>query len=160
MSEPYEELLEGERWLRLPPDDWHERICARLHERVRASLDGNGTSRLLAVRAPVPLGPTTAVRPDLALVTAATGRLWLAAEIVNAGDHRPDTVVKKDAYERAGLARLWMIDPRYDNVEVYQGGPYGLALKGILAGPGILAEALLPAFRITAAELFAPHVQV
>jgi Uma2 family endonuclease len=155
MSEAYEEILEGERWLRLPPDGRHERICARLHERVAAGLD-SGLCRLLALRSRIELGASHTVRPDLALVTAANGRLWLAAEIVNAADHRPDTVTKKDAYEQARLPRLWMIDPRYDNVEVYHGGPYGLVLKGILAGREVLTERLLPAFRVTVAEIFAP----
>jgi Uma2 family endonuclease len=156
MTEPYEERVEGERWLRLPPDARHEQVCARLHARVAASLRGGGTSRLLAPRSPVALTATTSVRPDLALVTAVTGRLWLAAEIVNAGDHHPDTVTKKDAYEHARLARLWMIDPRYDNVEVYHGSPYGLVLKSILAGRERVTESLLPAFDVSVAELFAP----
>jgi hypothetical protein len=51
---------------------------------------------------------------------------------------------------------LWRIDPRYDNVEVYHGGPYGLALKGILIGRQTLSEELLPAFQVVVMELFAP----
>lgn len=94
------------------------------------------------------------MRPDLALVTAATGKLWLAAEIVNAGDHHPDTVIKKALYEELRLPRLWMIDPRYDNVEVYHASPFGLVLKGILAGSEWLTENLLPEFRVVIQELF------
>ena len=37
-----------------------------------------------------------------------------------------------------------MIDPRYDNVEVYHSNEYGLILKGILAGHELLTEKLLP----------------
>ena len=96
------------------------------------------------------------VCPDLALITAATGKLWLAAEIVNSEDHRADTVIKKQIYDEVRLPRLWMIDPRYDNVEIYHAGQYGLALKSILAGREILAEKLLPDFQMTIAELFAP----
>lgn len=94
------------------------------------------------------------VRPDLALVAAATGKIWLAAEIINSEDHRTDTVTKKSIYEEINLPRLWMIDPRYDNVEVYHGGEYGLALRGILAGREILQESLLPSFRMVVMELF------
>jgi Uma2 family endonuclease len=95
------------------------------------------------------------MRPDLALVAAATGKIWLAAEIINAYDHRADTVVKKNAYEEAKLPRLWMIDPRYDNVEVYHGGPYGLALKRILANAEVLDDPLLPGLKLVVKELFA-----
>jgi Uma2 family endonuclease len=94
------------------------------------------------------------VRPDVALVTAATGKLWLAAEVISSDDHRTDTVVKKQIYEALNIPRLWMIDPRYDNVEVYHGTEYGLMLKGILAGREVLTEQLLPAFQLTISELF------
>jgi Uma2 family endonuclease len=109
---------------------------------------------LLPPRSLVELARGTKVRPDLALVTTATNKLWLAAEIVNSGDHNPDTVVKKGLYEEASLPRLWMVDPRYDNVEIYHGGQHGLALKQILAVREVLSEALLPDFRYVIAELF------
>jgi hypothetical protein len=154
MSDPYEEIISGEVWLRFPPNERHERICQRLHERVSACLEGNRTARLLAPRSIVELRTGTLLRPDLSLVTVATGRLWLAAEVISADDHRSDTVNKKAVYEEVNLPRLWMVDPRYDNVEVYHGGQYGLALKGILAGSEQLTEQLLPALRLSMVELF------
>ena len=98
---------------------------------------------------------TTALRPDLAVVAAASGKLWLAAEVVNSDDHHTDTVIKKQIYEDLKLARLWMIDPRYDNIEVYHATEYGLKLNGILAGREVLSEKLLPEFELVVAELFA-----
>ena len=156
MSAPYEEILEGRRILRPPPGARHELICARLHECVLASVANFSGARLLARRSQVTLSPATTVSPDLSLVAAATGKLWLAVEIVGTEDHRVDTVMKKQIYEEMKLPRLWMVDPRYDNVEVYHTGAYGLALKEILAGREILTEKLLPEFQITIAELFGP----
>jgi len=112
------------------------------------------STRLLTPRSEVRLSSDTELRPDLALITVATGKLWLAAEIVSSDDHRADTVVKKQLYEDSKLPRLWMIDPRYDNVEVYHGSQYGLILKGILAGREVLTENLLPEFQLTIADLF------
>ena len=154
MSEPYEELLEGESVMRLPPGPRHELICARLHECVRAGAGNLVSTRLMAPRSEILLSLHTKVCPDLALVTASTGKLWLAAEIISSDDHRTDTVTKKEIYEQLKLPRLWMIDPRYDNIEVYHGSPYGLMLKAMLAGSEILAEELLPEFQLTVAELF------
>jgi len=94
------------------------------------------------------------VRPDLALVTKANGKLWLAAEIVSSDDHRTDTVIKKQIYEEVKLPRLWMIDPRYDNVEVYHASEYGMLLKAMLAGREILSEKLLPEFELSIEALF------
>ena len=76
-------------------------------------------------------------------------------EIVSSDDHQPDTVVKKQIYEEMRVPILWMIDPRYDNVEVYHASPYGLALKQILAGREILSEKLLPEFQVEVYSLFA-----
>ncbi len=154
MAEPYEEILEGETHLRRAPGLRHENICSFLHQQVAAALATNSSSRLLPPRSVIQLSPGTLIRPDLALVTTANNRLWLAAEIINSDDHRFDTVLKKTIYEDTSLPRLWMIDPRYDNVEVYFGGAYGLALQQILANKEILTEKLLPDLSIRIAELF------
>ncbi|MCI0537828.1 MAG: Uma2 family endonuclease [Verrucomicrobiales bacterium] len=154
MSEAYEEIVEGETCLRHPPDSRHEAICARLHEHVTLSVATLTSTRLLPPRSVVQLSAGTLLRPDLALVASATGKVWLAAEIVNSHDHRPDTVRKKTLYDEIKLPRLWMIDPRYDTMEVYHGGPYGLTLHQILAQHETLTEALLPGLSLTMAELF------
>ena len=106
MSKPYEEILEGRKILRPPPGRRHELICARLHDCVRASVADFTSTRLLDPRAAMELSPKTMVAPDLSLVVATTGRLWLAAEIVGTDDHRVDTVTKKEIYEAMKLPRL------------------------------------------------------
>ncbi len=156
MSHPYPETLSGELLMRLAPGPRHEEICQRLHRSVEASVANLASTRLLPLRTEVRLTDHNAVRPDLALVVAATEKLWLAAEVVSSDDHAPDTVLKKQLYEEIKLPRLWMIDPRYDNVEIYHATPYGLALKTILAGQDVLTERLLPEFQIALADLFRP----
>jgi len=154
MSSPYEELLQGAPTVRGSPGTRHEQICDRLHRCVRASVANLSSTALLASRSAVRVRPDTILRPDLALMTIPVSKLWLAAEIVDSDDHAPDTVVKKQIYEEIRLPRLWMIDPRYDNVEVYHASQYGMVLKAILAGSELLTEKLLPEFEITVAELF------
>lgn len=140
--------------VRLTPSERHEAICARLYRAILVSAANLKSTRILMPRTEVRLSRDNVVRPDIALVTAATGKLWLAAEVVNSGDHAPDTVIKKQIYEDFKLPRLWMIDPRYDNAEVYHANQYGLVLQGILAGSEVLAEKLLPEFHLTMTELF------
>jgi Uma2 family endonuclease len=154
MSKSYHEILEGQTVVRSAPGARHELICSRLHQAIYASVANLASTMLLTRRAQVPLSSHTTVCPDLALVTTATGKLWLAIEIVSSDDHRIDTVVKKQVYEELKVPRLWMVDPRYDNVEVYHASEYGLILKSILAGQEILSEKLLPEFQLTIAELF------
>jgi len=160
MSQSYAELLSGATVVRRAPGVRHELICVRLHQWVHAKLANAPSTRLLTPRSEVRLSADTAVRPDLALVTVASAKLWLAAEIVSADDHGADTVVKKEIYEELKLPRLWMIDPRYDNVEIYHGSQYGLMLKAMLAGREILTEELLPEFQLSVSDLFhTPHPQ-
>jgi Uma2 family endonuclease len=154
MTEAYEEILQGEARLRPPPGPRHEEICRRLHERVAASMAGITVARLLPRRTMVEIAREIQVRPDLALVTAATNKVYLIAEVVSSEDHHADTVIKKALYEENNLPRLWMVDPRYDNVEIYHGGQYGLALKDILAVKDTLIEPLLPDFQYGIVELF------
>lgn len=159
MSLPYQEILDGAVTARLAPGPRHELICARLHAVVQASVGNMPSTKLLEPRTQISVSNKSTLRPDLALVTTATGRLWLAVEIVSSHDHRTDTVVKKQIYEDIKVPRLWMIDPRYDNVEVYYASEYGLKLKGILAGRELLTESLLPEFQLTVAELFAAQTE-
>ena len=89
------------------------------------------------------------------VATAASGKLFLAVEIISREDHRADTVTKKEIYEQIRVPRLWMVDPRYDNVEVYYSFEFGLKLHGILAGDEVLSDKLIPQFKVVVAELFA-----
>ena len=159
MSSAYAEILHGSALARRAPGPRHELICARLHQWVCASVANFPGTRLLPQRTEVRLSSQHTVCPDLALVATANGKLWLAAEVVSSDDHRTDTVIKKQIYEEMRLPRLWMIDPRYDNVEVYHSNEYGLILKGILAGQELLTEKLLPEFQLTITELFAAQPQ-
>ena len=158
MSKPYEEILDGASLPRSAPDGRHEIICDRLHAAMTASVANLSGTQLLAPRTRIQVSRSTAICPDLALVTAATGKLWLAVEIISRDDHHTDTVVKKEIYEAIRVPRLWMVDPRYDNVEIYHSFEYGLKLKGILAGSEVLAENLIPEFQFVIAALFAAQV--
>jgi hypothetical protein len=155
MSRPYEEILNGGTLPRSAPSDRHEQICARLHREMAASIAGLTSVQLLVPRSQVHVSRTTTLLPDLALVTTATGKLFLAAEIIDRDDHRADTVTKKEIYEQIRIPRLWILDPRYDNVEIYHSFEFGLKLHGILAGQEILKENLIPQFQETVIKLFA-----
>lgn len=155
MSEPYEEKLQGEVTLRLPPGVRHELICSRLHAVIKASVANFPGTKLCDIRSAVRVGDDNVVRPDLAIATTATGKIWLVAEVVSSEDHHADTVEKKQIYEAMKLPRLWMVDPRYNNVEIYHATEYGMRLEHILAGSDVLTEKLLPEFQMAIAELFA-----
>ena len=157
MSEPYEEKLQGETTLRLPLSARHELICSRLHAVIKASVANFPGTKLLEMRSAVRVDSTSLLRPDLAIATTTTGKVWLVAEVVSSDDHHADTVEKKQIYEAMKLPRLWMVDPRYNNVEVYHATEYGMRLEHILACSDVLTEKLLPEFQMAIADLFAPN---
>jgi len=148
-------MVEGATLPRSAPGDHHEQICRRLHREIAVNIAGLASTQLLAPRTRVQVSRTTALCPDLALVTAATGKLFLAVEIISRDDHRADTVTKKEIYEHIRVPRLWLVDPRYDNVEIYHSFEFGLRLQGILAGREELTEKLIPQLKLPVAELFA-----
>ena len=154
MSQTYEEIIEGNSVWRTVLGGRHHLVLQRLHAEVKAALPEKGPARLQEPRSVVQLTPGTILRPDLSLVTAATGKVFLAVEIISSEDHRWDTVTKKEIYEDCKIPRLWMVDLRYNNVEIYHGSQYGLGLKGILANKETLTEKLLPGLSVPMNDLF------
>lgn len=155
MAASFEEIVDGSTLLRPPPDGQHERICMRLHAAVAAYLPLNSALRLLPPRTMVEVNMRNALRPDLAIIHAASRRLWLAAEIIDPHDHRVDTVAKKTVYHEVRIPRLWIVDPRYNNVEVYRRGGFGLRLEQILSVDERLSEAHVCGMNLSLGLLFA-----
>ena len=155
MPHPYEELLAGEAHVRASPMTPHELLCNRLHAWVRAALPANSALELLPRRTPVDLRADLRPCPDLALVQAGSGQLYLAVEVLQPGDHHRDTVLKKQLYMECRVPRLWIVDSRYHNVEVYVAGELGVRLEAILANQEQLTETALPGFAHAMYALFA-----
>ncbi|MDB6122168.1 MAG: hypothetical protein JWQ71_1161 [Pedosphaera sp.] len=126
------------------PDTATKKFAQRLHTRISESLTNTTVARLFPPR----------TKFCLTLVTAVNDKLILAVEILSPEDHRWDTVTKKAIYEQIKVPRLWMVDPRYNNVEVYHANEYGLSLKQILATREVLSDPLLPNIQYDMAELF------
>lgn len=155
MAEPYEELIDGEWVFRIPPRHTHEAIVLSLHRRMAEAINALSSTRLLEPRAQVSLAEKHQFRPDLCLVTLATDKPWLAVEVLNPEDHHTDTVLKKDVYEALRIPRLWIVDPRYENVEVYHATQHGLVLRDTLMIKETLVDPLLPGFSLSIREIFA-----
>lgn len=160
MSEAYEEMIQGETLDRHAPSGSHELLVGRLHALVAGCLPPNSALQLLPPRASLQLANDCVLCPDLTMIRAdpsLTGpaRLYLVAEVLSAGDHHVDTFIKKQIWSDLRLPRLWMVDPRYLNVEVYGLGGYGFTLEDILAHHHPLSDPFLPGLSCTMEQLFA-----
>ena len=157
MSDPYQELIDGESFLRGPLNAPHELLCDRLHAWVARHLPVNSVLKLLPRRTTVTLRPGTDICPDLALVRRDNGDLYLAAEVLQPGDHHPDTVLKKQVYSDCRAPRLWIVDSRYQNVELYGTTAAGFRLEWILSSHEALTDAALSGANYPVADIFARH---
>jgi len=155
MSAPYKELIAGETFIRAALNAPHELLCDRLHAAVSAHLPANSALRLLPRRTPLTLSPGVEICPDLALVSSVPAQLYLAAEVLQPGDHHPDTVLKKQLYSDSRVPRLWIVDSRYQNTEVYGTGEFGFRLETILAGRETLTDSALTGLALSMTDLFA-----
>lgn len=155
MSDPYQETIDGETFIRGPLNGPHELLCDRLHAWVGAHLSPNSILKLMPRRGLLKLRVGTDVCPDLALVRKDTGALYLAAEVLQPGDHHPDTVLKKQVYSDCRIPRLWVVDSRYQNVEIYATGQAGFRLESILAVNDTLVDVALGGARYAVADIFA-----
>lgn len=108
-----------------------------------------------------PADPTTALVPDLAFVRAERlpprdspqyARPWvlapdLAAEIVSPDQWRPEMAAKARAYLRYGVRLVWIVWPRYTQIDVWTLGhdqPVTLRLGDTLDGGDVLPGFTLP----------------
>jgi Uma2 family endonuclease len=81
----------------------------------------------------------------------------LAVEIRSPSTWRYDIGAKKDAYERAGLKELWLVDTKSETVLVFRRSSpdapvFDVALE--LSGADELTSPLLPGFSLRAERLF------
>ena len=155
MTAPYKELIAGDTFIRAAPNAPHELLCDRLHAAVTAHLPSNSSLRLLPRRTSITLREGAEICPDLALVRGPTSLLYLAAEVLQPGDHHPDTVLKKELYSDARTLRLWIVDSRYHNTEVYGSGEFGFRLQTILAGRETLTDPAVTGLALSMNDLFA-----
>ena len=159
MSEAYVETIGGETVLRRTPASDHERLVESLHALVRAALPFNSTLQLLPPRSPLRLADDCVLCPDLAVVRAnpeGVSSPHLVAEVLLPGDHHLDTFIKKQIWSDLRLPRLWMVDPRYLNIEVYGCNEFGFTLQDILANHHPLTDPHLPGLSCSMEEFFKP----
>jgi Uma2 family endonuclease len=166
------ELIEGEAYLMAPaPSLHHQSIALSLASQMRALLEARKKAlpacpcQVFVAPVDVVLGPTTVVQPDVILVCDAAklangrnvqGAPDLAVEVVSPATARHDRLVKRDLYERVGVAHYWLADPEALTLECYrlEGGAYG---KPAVYGPGERVD--LPycgGFALDLTEVFGP----
>lgn len=143
------ELIDGEIVVSAAPVPPHQIAATRLIVTLAAACPAH----LEVSHAPfdVVLGPHTVVQPDVLVLDPAdldsrglTGPPLLAVEVLSPSTRRRDLGIKKRAYEQAGIAAYWVVDPEADEVTLtaweLRDGAYVAA--GAVAGDEVWAASM------------------
>ncbi len=138
------EIIDGVAYLMAPaPSFDHQTIAFEIGFQVRAALEGKPCRVLLApldVRLPKPgqddRSTDTVVQPDLVVVCdpakidhkGIRGAPDWVVEVMSPGTAGHDQIVKRRAYEQAGVREYWMVHPTDRVLIIYrlEGAAYGM----------------------------------
>ena len=129
---PRFELVGGELLVTPSPGRLHQRLVLALAVRLDAFVRAHGLGELQISPSDVHLAPELVVQPDLFVIpsdeghrprtTAPVRHLLLAIEILSPGSARFDRVIKRRAYQSAGVPEYWIVDPDAQTVERWHPG--------------------------------------
>lgn len=158
------ELIEGAAYAMSPaPGVSHQELAGALYRQIAEALEESPCRALIApVDVLLPRGGEadeavdTVVQPDL-LVVCDPGRIgergvrgapdWVI-EVLSPTTAAHDQVVKRDLYERHGVAEYWLVHPTDRVVTVYLLGPTGYGKPAVAELGGETAATVVPGVTI------------
>jgi Uma2 family endonuclease len=164
-DDSYYELINGYIMKKSAPRPQHQRVSMKLSRVISNYLFGNSKGEIFAAPIDVFLDNYNAVQPDLVFVSSdnqdiitndgIVGIPDLVIEIISPSSVIRDRVDKKNLYEKLNIKEYWIIDPQYQDIEVYSilNGRYEL-LSGVTMFEGELKSNLLEGISIELEELF------
>ena len=131
-STPRYELVDGDLLVTPAPSRLHQRVVFELATLLRAFVTAHGVGEVAISPSDVRLAPGLVVQPDLFVVPSDSGRrpradvpttrLVLAVEVLSPGSARFDRVVKRHAYQAAGVPEYWIVDVDARTIERWRPG--------------------------------------
>jgi Uma2 family endonuclease len=124
---PRFELVDGELLVTPAPGGLHQRSVLELAVILRAFVRGYGVGELRLSHGDVRLSAELVVQPDLFVIPLDNGRrppasapvthLLLAIEVLSPDSARFDRVLKRRAYQAAGVPEYWIVDSDAQTIE-------------------------------------------
>lgn len=157
----HRELIDGQVHVTAAPSVRHQRLVLRIAFAIESHLRHVGGGEVFVAPFDVVLSDVDVVEPDVVYVSDADagalteanlrGAPTIAIEVLS--DPRRDRRLKRDLYERAGVAEYWIVDPEADRVEVHRREGERYVKPEILEPGETLTTAHLPRLSIDVAEL-------
>ena len=164
-DESYYELINGYVMKKSAPRPEHQSISMYLSIQLGIHIKNRQLGKLFAAPIDVFLDRINAVQPDLVFIASANqekittdgimGIPDLVIEIISPTSVIRDRVDKKNLYERLNIQEYWIIDPQYQDVEIYtiENNRYEL-YSGITMFEGELKSKILEGIDINLKEMF------
>ena len=163
------ELLDGEHFVTPSPNTRHQIVSANLFAALRSFVKERRLGLVLYAPMDVVLTQHDVVEPDVLYVSSARAAILteanvagapdLVVEILSPSSRRHDEVLKRNVYERTGVAQYWLIDPEAESVKVLQrdGGAerFGRPLLLTRHDGDVVTTPLLPGLALPLDEIFA-----
>ena len=161
------EILDGEHFVSPSPNLRHQIVIMNLFRALDTFVRGSRIGRLFFAPVDVLLSRHDVVVPDLLFVRSERFDLFTAAnvqgspdllvEVLSPSGRKRDEVIKRDRYERTGVAEYWLVDPEVETVKVFrlEGGRYGRPQLLSLRDGDSLTTPLLPSLEVPLADVFA-----
>lgn len=125
------ELIDGKLYDMAPPSYQHQRIVARLIQRLSNYVDEHG-GPCKVIPAPFAVNlfndDTTYLEPDVSVICdpskivsdGCKGAPDLVVEVVSPSSRRMDYLIKAARYEQAHVREYWIVDPMENQTIVYR----------------------------------------
>ena len=164
-DDAYYELINGYLMKKSAPRPQHQRISMKLSRTIANYLFESKKGEIFASPIDVFLDDLNAVQPDLVFIPTENQAMItddgiigipdLMIEIISPSSVLRDRVDKKNLYERLNVKEYWIIDPQYQDIEIYtvQNGRYEL-YSGVTMFEGELKSTIFEGLTINLAELF------
>jgi len=131
-STPRYELVDGELLVTPAPSRLHQRVVFELARILSDFVTTHAVGEVAISPSDVRLSPGLVVQPDLFVVPSESGRrpradvpttrLILAVEVLSPGSARFDRVVKRHAFQAAGVPEYWIVDVDARTIERWRPG--------------------------------------
>lgn len=159
------EIIEGALYVANAPDFDHQFTVSEIQRQLANFVLEHQLGQVIPAPFEVHLSPVSRpvqpdvffVRPERRLARGAkffAGAPDLVVEVISPSSIRTDRNIKFTAYEQAGVAEYWIVEPKYGFVEVYTLSAGEYALVGQFDHDDVVQSKLLPELKIIAHTLF------
>ena len=124
------EIIDGDHLMTPAPSTSHQTVSKRLQHQLYMQVELAGLGLVFNPPVDVQLTEHDIVQPDLVVVlkdrtrmitpTKINGVPDLVVEILSPSTAAADTTLKKQLYERTGVAEYWIADPNNQRLECYR----------------------------------------